>query len=86
MAPSLENQRVETFYFRLMRSDYNEEEGASYFPHGVFSPAFRGTLTQAKDAVKRFHYQEDKYACGACIYAQRNGAWQEIESYLGSPE
>jgi hypothetical protein len=69
-----------------MRSDYNQEEGASYFPDGMWSPIFKGTLTQARDEAERFRHQEDEYACGVYIYTKRNETWQEVASYLGHPD
>ncbi len=87
MAATAENELVELFYFRLMGAAYdNEGQFEDYVPYGLPSRVFKGTLSQARHAAIRFHYLEDEYACGACIYAKRNETWQEIESYLGSPE
>ncbi len=86
MAATAENELVELFYFRLVGAAYdNEGRFKDYVPYGPPSQVFKGALPQARHAAVRFHYQEDKRACGACIYAKRNEVWQEIESYLGDP-
>jgi hypothetical protein len=86
MAATAENERVELFYFRLVGTTYdNEGLFEDYVPYGHPSPVFKGTLSQARNEVRRFHCQEDEYECGACIYVKRNEAWQKVESYLGAP-
>ena len=85
MAPSLENERVEYFCFRLagMASDGRTED---YVPYGLPSCVFKGTLTQARDEAESFRYEEDEHAAGVCIYAKRNQTWQEVESSIGWPD
>ncbi len=86
MAATAENKLVELFYFRLLGATYDDEGlFEDYVPYGLPSRVFKGTLTQARDEARSFHFEEDECACGACIYVKRNKTWQKIESYIGSP-
>jgi hypothetical protein len=88
MAATAENKHeaVEDFCFRLIGADYDEEgQFADYVAYGPWSPIFRGTLIEARAEAERFRYVTDRHECGVCIYAKRDGSWQEVTSYLGHP-
>lgn len=75
---SLEKKDVENFYFQLMESDYNEVDGADYFPQGQRFH-FKGTFAQAEEMAEIFfRWEHGNYSCGVYIFVWRNGAWQEI--------